>query len=87
MPLTRSFWFLFPVANYGIFGIAEAEKEEAEEKLAASCFGCDKPFPAVSRRQATEWTGMCTDASWPMWEPAQGSIRLTTPSARPADTG
>lgn len=43
-----SFWFLFPVANFAVFGIADAEAAEAEHRLSESCFGCDKPFPSVS---------------------------------------
>jgi len=46
--LTTSFWFLFPVANFDIFGISDAQQEEAMDKLEITCYGCDKPFPEVS---------------------------------------
>lgn len=41
-----SFWFLFPVANFGILPIpAPAEQDD----LAPTCFGCDKLFPPVHK--------------------------------------
>ena len=46
--IDNSFWFLFPVSNYGVFGIPQAIEEEAENNLSPNCFGCDKPFPTVS---------------------------------------
>ena len=43
-----SFWFLFPVANYGIPPIPIAQEEAVSNKLSATCFGCDLLFPSVS---------------------------------------
>ena len=43
-----SFWFLFPVANFGVLGIPAATERETHGQLATRCFGCDKPFPAVN---------------------------------------
>ena len=43
--LMRSFWFLFPVANYDTLPL---EAVDDENKLEPSCFGCDAQFPSVS---------------------------------------
>ncbi|CAD6587511.1 MAG: hypothetical protein TREMPRED_004776 [Tremellales sp. Tagirdzhanova-0007] len=43
--LARSFWFLFPVANYDIFPIPAREDQD---ELVSTCFGCDKVFPPMS---------------------------------------
>ncbi|ODN73372.1 hypothetical protein L202_07909 [Cryptococcus amylolentus CBS 6039] len=38
--LARSFWFLFPVANYKTLSFEEVDVSQPE-----TCFGCDSPFP------------------------------------------
>lgn len=43
----RSFWFLFPVANYTTLPLAIAQEEEITEPLSPTCYGCDKLFPPV----------------------------------------
>jgi hypothetical protein len=40
-----SFWFLFPVANYGILPLEIAS--DPNKQLAETCFGCDIDFPDV----------------------------------------
>ncbi|WWD19785.1 hypothetical protein CI109_104249 [Kwoniella shandongensis] len=42
--LARSFWFLFPVANYGVLGVEDVMSVASSE----TCFGCDVEFPDVS---------------------------------------
>ncbi|WWC91893.1 uncharacterized protein L201_006842 [Kwoniella dendrophila CBS 6074] len=42
--LARSFWFLFPVANYGVLPIEDVMNSSTSE----TCFGCDVEFPDAS---------------------------------------
>ncbi|WWC72193.1 uncharacterized protein I206_106153 [Kwoniella pini CBS 10737] len=42
--LARSFWFLFPVANYGVLHIEDV----MESSKSHTCTGCDVEFPDVS---------------------------------------
>ncbi|WWC95189.1 hypothetical protein V866_002045 [Kwoniella sp. B9012] len=42
--LARSFWFLFPVANYGVLAVEDL----MDSGNGDTCFGCDVEFPDVS---------------------------------------
>ncbi|KAK8853359.1 hypothetical protein IAR55_004063 [Kwoniella newhampshirensis] len=42
--LARSFWFLFPVANYDVLMVEDAMSADGSE----TCFGCDIEFPDLS---------------------------------------
>ncbi|TXT04352.1 hypothetical protein VHUM_04119 [Vanrija humicola] len=42
--LARSFWLLFPVANYG----SVLEEGAVQAELVPACFGCDTAFPLLS---------------------------------------
>ncbi|RSH91414.1 hypothetical protein EHS25_009713 [Saitozyma podzolica] len=44
--LARSFWFLFPVANYATLPLEIAS--DPSHELAPTCFGCDRDFPDLS---------------------------------------
>ncbi|WRT70048.1 uncharacterized protein IL334_007042 [Kwoniella shivajii] len=42
--LARSFWFLFPVANYGVLAVEEVMDSSTSD----TCAGCDVEFPDVT---------------------------------------
>ncbi|OCF43686.1 transcription initiation factor TFIIH subunit 2 [Kwoniella heveanensis CBS 569] len=42
--LARSFWFLFPVANYGVLAVEDV----MDSSTSNTCHGCDVEFPDVS---------------------------------------
>ena len=43
--LTRSFWFLFPVATFNVLSLQAAQVEEPS--LSSRCSGCDRTFKPV----------------------------------------
>ncbi|ORX39429.1 Ssl1-like-domain-containing protein [Kockovaella imperatae] len=45
--LARSFWFLFPVAEYGVTPADTVQEDHTSRRLEPTCFGCDDPFPLL----------------------------------------